>query len=321
MMSRNAVAVAWALHARGLSPAAWKVLMVLAHRVNNRRGDWDVWPKQQRLADDCELSLPTLKRRLDELEDKGFLRRTTRHRKSGGISGCTYSLAVVAVFEMPDGKVSHSFEHEDPDEEDTLAQDELARSLNGELARSLTAELAIEPLNPEPLNPEDSPLSLTGEAPPHENYELAIEGDSPPTTEAFVLTEWARLKADFPNVTGIRKLDDARKKKIRARVRAALVDGQTEIDVWAIIFRSIRADRFLRGEVTGRQHDRPFSIDIDFVLRPARFMQILEKAENNEQHQQATHDPRTGRRYGPVEQSGRNVLASLLARPQRGRDA
>ncbi|NPD14478.1 hypothetical protein HOY34_04595 [Xinfangfangia sp. D13-10-4-6] len=63
----------WAIRQRGLKPAAKIVLWHLADRHNGDTGQCN--PKQERLAQDCEMSRSTLNLHLNELERLGLIRR------------------------------------------------------------------------------------------------------------------------------------------------------------------------------------------------------------------------------------------------------
>lgn len=335
MMSRNTVAVAWALHARGISATAWKILMVLAHRVNNRRGDWDVWPKQQTLADDCDMPLSTLKRHLDELEEKGFIKREKRMKRSGGFSGCTYTLAVEASFRMPGAIFDHDFLHDDPDEDDgeTLAQYELARSPRDELARSLTGELAIEPLNPEPLNKRTP--SPNGEAPREENglfgnAELP-EGDPQKLMVDHVVARWNELAAQVPAISKVVSVSETRRRAIAKRTddlisSKGMIFHNSSEEAWDEFLTRIGRSPFLTGAAPpGRERDTPFVIDFDFMLKSANFIKILEgKYDDKREH--SRHFASDGRKKSPHELAADNIKQSIrdaLAKRQgdgRGRD-
>jgi hypothetical protein len=169
-------------------------------------------------------------------------------------------------------------------------------------------------------NKEDSPPLSSREAPPEPGFDLVMEESTPDLID-HVQAEWAKLKADFPRIAGIRALTEDRKKKIRARAAALAVPGPggvTPHQVWDEMFRAIRGSKFMRGEAEpGRGYDRPFILTLDKLLEPKFFVTQLEKAAIHAADTVASSDPRTGREYGPAEQSGRAVLDRILARHQR----
>jgi len=73
-------ALAWAKSIRTGSPTTKAVLVAVADYADE---DGVSWPSQQRLADDTELSLHSVMRALDKLEDLGLVKRERRHRKDG----------------------------------------------------------------------------------------------------------------------------------------------------------------------------------------------------------------------------------------------
>ncbi|WP_202910047.1 helix-turn-helix domain-containing protein [Tabrizicola thermarum] len=65
----------WAIQQRGLQPATKLVLWYLADRHNP---DFGCFPSQEQLAADCEMSRRSVNRHLDELEQRGLIRREER---------------------------------------------------------------------------------------------------------------------------------------------------------------------------------------------------------------------------------------------------
>ena len=102
-------ATAWAKKTRGHKGLASKVLLlVLADYHDDERGF--AWPSQRRLADDCEMSIRTVKYALNWLEDAGFIttlqrgnqHQETRYRLNMGVAlaqsyvGATSGSATIA---------------------------------------------------------------------------------------------------------------------------------------------------------------------------------------------------------------------------------
>ncbi|WP_323043034.1 helix-turn-helix domain-containing protein [Gemmobacter sp.] len=65
----------WAFQQRGLKPATWRVLVMLADRHNPDNG---CFPSQQQLAVDAEMSVSSLNDHLAKLEEIGLIRRVRR---------------------------------------------------------------------------------------------------------------------------------------------------------------------------------------------------------------------------------------------------
>jgi DNA-binding transcriptional MocR family regulator len=61
-------------------PAAKLVLLALADRADKETGQ--CWPSLARIAEDTELSVTTVKRRLNKLEERGLIRRDQRDHNS-----------------------------------------------------------------------------------------------------------------------------------------------------------------------------------------------------------------------------------------------
>lgn len=69
------MATNWAFQQRGLKPATWRVLVMLADRHNP---DYGCFPSQDQLACDAEMSVSSLNDHLAKLEEMGLIRRVRR---------------------------------------------------------------------------------------------------------------------------------------------------------------------------------------------------------------------------------------------------
>lgn len=74
-------AVAWAIEVRVGDPILKNLLMAICHHAH--RETWDCWPSQELLAFETEVSKRTIQRKMEELEEKGFI-RVEKRRKSDG---------------------------------------------------------------------------------------------------------------------------------------------------------------------------------------------------------------------------------------------
>lgn len=72
--------LAWAQSAKTGSPSTKSVLMALCSIVND---DGIGFPSQQRIADDSELSVRSVKRAMTDLEKAGIITRERRYREGG----------------------------------------------------------------------------------------------------------------------------------------------------------------------------------------------------------------------------------------------
>jgi hypothetical protein len=168
----------------------------------------------------------------------------------------------------------------------------------------------------EPGNETLTPLPFGKDTPTGEN-DLFGKGqeivETEPSIDEWVLSEWNKLATDIPTIAKIRVLDDARRRKINARLKAVRVAEPDARAAWAKIFAAIRANTFLRGEEPPtRDYPEPFRLDLDFVLRPSQFIKILEGGYRATRTAE-THDLVSGRRFGPAEQAGRNAVRRILA--------
>lgn len=74
-------ATAWALEVRVGDPTLKALLMAIAHRAD--RATWSCWPSLACLAYDTEVSKRTIQRKLEELQERGFIRIENRRRTDG----------------------------------------------------------------------------------------------------------------------------------------------------------------------------------------------------------------------------------------------
>lgn len=74
-------AVAWAIEVRVGDPILKTLLMTICHHAD--RETWVCWPSQDLLAHETEVSKRTIQRKLEELQEKGFIRITKRRRQDG----------------------------------------------------------------------------------------------------------------------------------------------------------------------------------------------------------------------------------------------
>lgn len=302
-LSRQTIAVAWALQVRGIPPAAWKVLMVMAHMVNNRRGDFDVWPSHRRLAEECDMPVSTLKRQLDLLDNEKLIVRSQRFRNDGGKSSCTYTLNVKAKFAMHGRSIDVDFEADDSDE--PIAHIELSPQPAGGPSPQPASELS-EYKKKEPLKKE---LSLFDAG--------ASSGVELPDITDLVAKKWNDAADKHPGVQKARlPLDDARKQAIRNR-STRTEPGQSIHQLWDQFFDRIEASEFLQGRAPpGHNRREPFKLSMTWALKSANFNEIME-GKYGDRHANRTTHTAGGRRLGPAEQAAAGALARFLPAGER----
>lgn len=74
-------AVAWAIEVRVGDPILKNLLMAICHHAD--RETWSCWPSQDLLAFETEVSKRTIQRKLEELQERGFLRIEKRRNDDG----------------------------------------------------------------------------------------------------------------------------------------------------------------------------------------------------------------------------------------------
>jgi hypothetical protein len=325
-MNRSMEAIVWAMKARGLTPTAWKLLLKLCDRVNNERDDFDVWPSQKLIAHDCEISVATVKRHLQELVDEGYVRVIGQFdERTNSKTVNRYRIQVRTRSVMPKEFISIEPEGRAQPEpgygagvNSPIAQSELGGEFTRELTeptKSITYPNEPNPSLPSEETPPSTALMLIDEA----NHTLAT---AKPSLIEYVKDGWEKLCADYPRTHKIQAWTDARKKTIARRAAEIVRDAKGGIDayqVWDMMFAAIRQDSWLRGE--GQPTDRypiPFALDIDYILRVSVFARTLEKAAVHELDTRTTRDAATGRTFGPAEQAGRDAFEIFRARGQQG---
>lgn len=313
-MNRNMEAITWALHARGISPTAFRLLIQLCSHVNSTRDDFEVWPAHATVAEECEISVSGVRRHLAELIEAGLVEARPSERPDGGRSTNRYLLMVRSAHIV--GKRGMVKVNTPP------VQSEQAPSVTAEQGPLFTAEQCIEPLKEEPLKEGNNPPLPSGETPPQPDLlgglPAIVEPKKPDLVE-IVFNRWREMAARIPGIASIDVLSDSRRKKIAARGNDAKTKDRTPEDAWRQVFEAIEASSYLCGEdPPGRNYTEPFRLTIEFVTRPSEFLKILDGGYRANRSAE-THDTVTGRRFGPAEQGGRAAIARIRAADaQRG---
>jgi DNA-binding MarR family transcriptional regulator len=243
-MNRNMAAIMWAMEARGLTPTAWRVLAMLARRVNSYRSDWDVWPSQPELAERCEVSISTLRRHLDELEKKRFIERDQLFRDNGAKSSCRYRLLVSVTIAMPDGEATGWDGYEGG-----TVQSEWRAPVSPDGRAPVTGEGCREPLKEgtsERKNPSfNGSVDLLGHAADDGWLTDDLLAD-------LYIAKWNALIDRCPRLKPIQAFGGEKRKELRARVREHAKPCRAE-NVNAFLdgmFDVIAGSKWLSGEGT-----------------------------------------------------------------------
>lgn len=124
--------LAWAQSHKTGSAAGKAVLLAICAIVND---DGEGFPSQKRIADDSELSIRTVKREMDRLEQTGYLTRERRYREGG------YRTSDAIVLHM-EPKILGATESGDK-----LAPEILGATVSNLRCHSVIAEPVIEPVS------------------------------------------------------------------------------------------------------------------------------------------------------------------------------
>lgn len=291
----------------------FRVLFRLCWHCNEQ--DLLCCPSIDELVRGAAMSKSSVLRSLKELEKRAFITVERDRWANGTQKNNRYTILADLVFTLPDGR---KIDLRPTPEQLALR---VSPATPGEISRVSdqpgvthdTSRVSIVTPNEQgSINKEESPLFLTEEAP---SLDLMDQSQIPPPLTDYVLEGWKRLVEDHPRIQGIRVLNESRKKKIAARARE--ISSQSTLtahQVWDQMFLAIRGSDFLCGRAPpGRNYSAPFTLSLDKILEPARFIQTLERASIDAEHNRATSDPTTGRRFGPAEQAGREAMRRYFA--------
>jgi hypothetical protein len=331
-MNRTMEAIVWAMNARGLTLPAWKVNVFLARKVGKR--GFDVWPAHKSLAEDCEMSVSSVRRALAELEEGGWIKISPRLDSAGDRTSNLYTLQVRTKMTFPRDELEITPDDADHDpsippggsvlSEHTPLQKE--RTVRSNRADGLfTGEQGMIPEEPIPV--EENPPSPDGEGTPTGDlFGAAPPEPEPPSLADYVLARWHELKADEPGVVDPEFITPTQEKKIVARA-AEVVRGRekaklnvpTPEAVWDELFVRIRASTFLCGRAPpGKGRTGPFKLRLDYALRASEFPNILNGAydDDHRYRNKTGFDYDTGRPISSAEQAVRGAIGRLGASGQ-----
>jgi hypothetical protein len=304
-------AVGWALEQQ-VKPATLKLLLIVMADCANPETRL-CFPSTAALEKGTGLNRKTIPGAIDKLCEMGMLAELEERRGRTG---------QIKVYRFTFGERETAPDQTGPKSDrskSTPKSAERGPESAGEGARNRATEPSSRNLEKEQTPP------LPSEEPPLEGGDLfgGLPADLPEPIEDYVLRGWSKLHEQFPRVQDVRVLNDSRRRKIGARA-AEIVRGTggslTPYQVWDQIFDAVRNSVFLRGEAApSAKYPTPFSLSIDYILRPAVFLQTLERAVNDEHDNRITSDPGTGRRYGPAEQALRDALRGGLPAGKRRR--
>lgn len=91
-MSGAVQSLAWAMSIRGLDASSFRVLIALVNRANHNTGE--CFPSHRLIAEDCEMSVATVKRVQDRLVGRGVITVHQQTRDNGSKTSNRYRLAI-----------------------------------------------------------------------------------------------------------------------------------------------------------------------------------------------------------------------------------
>lgn len=297
-MSAASDALFWAASDQKLPHATYRVLIALARRVNNKRGDYAVWPSLDCIAEDARVSRRKAVQAIEELEQSGYLTRGKRGRNNGNIYTLLVSIDGGGIGQRKERKGAENAQPGD-------ALNALMGSAeNAQPGDALNApELYEEGTIKKELY--EGELFSRAQAPASEPVSSAIEQSLP----SYVHERWNEIAKRFPMMVAIRKLTPSRTRAINARARDF---GGPPRAVWDEIFEKIESSLFLTGRAApSRDRSKPFELSLDWMTTPANFTKTIEGAYNDRHGTRAAHretfDPETGRRFSATEQAARDA--------------
>lgn len=323
-MGRTMEAIVWAMNARGISAGAYKVLMKLSKRVGIH--NFRVWPSHKKLAEDCELSVSTVRRHLAELEERGYLKIVPRYDDAGDRTSNEYLLQVRVRITTP-----HDVDEIEPEyqaDEDHDAGADVSSSAEGGLFKLNRPSVQFEGTGlftgeqaediPDGTNSSGRlPPSPDGDGTPQTQFELVAEQIEPEPLVAYVEHRWHELASNHAGIADVRKIDDGLAKMIRDRAGNHARGGEGAQAVWGQVFDAIERSPFLQGRAPpGRDHSKPFRLSLGWLSKPANFREVI--GGRYDGHDDPNRiDPATGRRLGPTEQAVRGTITRLRAARER----
>lgn len=262
------------------------------------------WPAVDTVAQKCSCSARTVQNAVKALCDKGLLRKMERRDRSNYY---VFNLDALPHFE----RVRRAKESFDGPGRTTGAGDSPQLFDTGE-SGSGTGESG----------------SMTGAGDsPRTIIEPSIEPSSSDSGDfkspdaalvEFVDSEWHKLKAEFPAIADVRRIDESLAKQIVLRARQHAKPGEDGIAVWTTLFAEIRSSRFLTGRVApGPGRDSVFKLSLGWTCKTQSFREIINGRYSNERGDRAYDTG--GNRMGPTGQAVSGTIERMRAARQRGR--
>lgn len=279
-MSNSHDAIAWAIRvSKGEPMPARMVLIVgLAPRCNDNNG-FLVWPSRKQIAEDCDMSVSSVKRWLAHLESVGLVEVYHATRDNGSTSSNRYNLPVRTTYHHPT---------KGPLDVD-MRMGEGVRLDQGEGVRlNPRGVQSCEPGGGSPAEPciEHSTEHIKlnqGEHTQSDDGELPlglppvpVKDPTPAEVAALIAEQWQGLVDNY-GVQPLRggALTQANAEKARDLAKDQAVLAETALDVWRGIFEQIEGSDWLRGMVPGSNGRPPFKLSMSWLLEKRNFEKVV----------------------------------------------
>lgn len=155
------------------------------------------------------------------------------------------------------------------------------------------------------------------EPPENLGTENSVRPDVSVPLRKFIVDEWAVLKAEIGDtIAGLRSVTDSMLELARTQAKIHAVDGQSDQEVWKIVFDEIRQSRFLTGRAPpGFGKSTSFRLSFSRLVKPHIFREVINGAYASNGADDGNFDPDTGEVLGPARAAtGRTIQRIRQAR-------
>jgi hypothetical protein len=288
-------AIAWALGINAGSSIRKLILISIANYADDQGV---AWPALQTVADHANCSRRTVIRKIEELQQAGFLVKEERHHSSGRQQSNAFRLLLLDARQRTTNR----------EEGGSLTPRE-GDSLSPPRVTHLVTPEGDTALSPKPLE-EPSEGEKRGN---RRSWRRALTNE-----ENVALIHWDGM-AKHLDLAQVRYMSKQRHMKFRHALQDIGIEG------WEAALEKIRASDFCQG-----RNDRGWKIDFDFVCTPGGFTKLIEgKYDNRTKVQQ--HGSSRARGFAQVDAviaearrrengdgpTGGGEDPALLPRPQR----
>jgi helix-turn-helix protein len=187
----------------------------------------------------------------------------------------------------------------------------------------------------DPCHPGTPPVPVT--TPPHAtlapntSVETSVETSEEKSTETvradislplrqYIVDEWAILKASVGDtIAGLRSVTDSMLVLAKTQARLHAKEGETDQEVWRIVFDEIPKSRFLTGRAPpGFGRSTSFRLSFSRLVKPHIFREVVNGAYDRNRADDGNFDPATGEVLGPARKAAAGTASRIKLARQSG---